>query len=92
MALSKGGVGLPVALLICWLGAVEARTTFSVRADHTAVAGPRLEHSLTLVLSYFPGDGEAVLLTEIDFDPQLLAVAGQPRRPGPPRCIRAGSR
>ena len=76
MALSKVGAGLPVALLICWLGAVEARTTFSVRADHAAVAGPGLEHALTLSLSYFPGDGEAVLLTEIDFDPQLLAVAG----------------
>ena len=76
IAFSKGRGGLPVALLICWLGAVEARTTFSVRADYSAVAGPRLEHSLTLVLSYFPGDGEAVLLTEIDFDPQLLAVAG----------------
>ena len=76
MALPKGRAGLPLALLICWLGTVEARTTFSVRSDCAAVAGPGLEHVLTLFLSYFPGDGEAVLLTEVDFDPKVLAVAG----------------
>ena len=76
MALPKGRVGLPLALLICWLGAVEARTTFSVRSDYAAVAGPGLEHVLTLFVSYFPGDGEAVLLTKVDFDPKVLAVAG----------------
>ena len=76
MAFFKGRAGLSLALVICWFGAVEGRTTFSVRTDHAAVAGPGLEHVLTLFLHYFPGDGEAVLLTEIDFDPQLLAVAG----------------
>lgn len=75
MTISKGRAGLPLALLICWLGAVEARTTFSVRSDYAAVAGPDLKNDLTLFLSYFPGDGEAVLLTEIDFDPERLAVA-----------------
>ena len=75
MAFSKGPAGLSLALLICWLGAVEARTTISVRTDHAAVAGPGLEHVLTLFLRYFPGDGEAVLLTEVGFDPNLLAVA-----------------
>ena len=41
-----------------------------------AVAGPGLEHDLAFFLSYFPGDGEAVLLTEVDFDPKVLTVAG----------------
>ena len=74
MLFSKGRVGLSFALLICWLGAGEARTTFSVRTDYATVAGPGLEQVLTLLLHYFPGDGEAVLLTEIEFDPGLLAV------------------
>ena len=74
MPFSKGRVGLSLAFLICWLGAGEARTTFSVRTDYAAVAGPGLEQVLTLLLHYFPGDGEAVLLTEIEFDPGLLAV------------------
>lgn len=51
---------------------IEARTTSVARVECATVAGPNVENSLSLFVSYFPGDGEAVLRTEIDFGNLLV--------------------
>ena len=52
----------------------EARTTFTAKFQEEAIAGPGLEQILTLLLRYFPGDGEAVVRCELSFDPAALDI------------------
>ena len=59
-----------------WLGVVvalwataapaSARSTLSMHLDQPAIAGPALEQQSILYLHYFPGDGEAIVRTEIE--------------------------
>jgi hypothetical protein len=63
--------------LTCWaLGSadVEGRSTFSARFDPESVAGPDITQKLLLVLSFFPGDGEAIVRAHVDFDNESLRV------------------
>jgi len=53
----------------------NARSTFTVRASTPGIAGPEISHVLTLYLHYFPGDGEAIVRSEIVFDPQQVNIA-----------------
>ena len=68
--------------MLCWslglglLGAAEiqARSTVMVRFTTQAVAGPDIRQTAMLLVRYFPGDGEAVLRTEIDYDASLFTL------------------
>ena len=58
------GLGVVIAL---WAAVVpaSARSTLSARLDQPAIAGPALDQQSTLYLHYFPGDGEAIVSTEL---------------------------
>ena len=73
---SRAPLAIVVCLLItvCGRGAAEARTTFSARFEPAAVAGPGILQQVALLLSYFPGDGEAVLRTRVRFDPESAVL------------------
>ena len=58
------GLGVVIAL---WAAVVpaSARSTLSARLDQPAIAGPALDQQSILYLHYFPGDGEAIVSTEL---------------------------
>lgn len=58
------GLGVVIAL---WAAVVpaSARSTLSARLDQPAIAGPALDQQAILYLHYFPGDGEAIVRTEL---------------------------
>ena len=58
-------LGVVVAL---WAAAapVSARSTLSMHLDQPAIAGPALDQQSILYLHYFPGDGEAIVRTELE--------------------------
>jgi len=49
---------------------VEGRSTFSARFDPQSIAGPGISQEIHLVLSFFPGDGEAIVRASVGFDPE----------------------
>ncbi len=58
--------GLSLVVVLGLLDAqAAARTTAAARFPAQAVAGPGVSHQVHLHVHYFPGDGEAVLRTEI---------------------------
>ena len=58
------GIWVVVAL---WAAVVpaSARSTLSARLDQPAIAGPALDQQSIVYLHYFPGDGEAIVSTEL---------------------------
>lgn len=59
------GLGVVVAL---WAAAApaSARSTLSMHLDQPAIAGPDLDQQAIFYLHYFPGDGEAIVRTELE--------------------------
>ena len=53
---------------------VEARSTFSARFDPSSVAGPGIPQDVLLLLSFFPGDGEAIVSARVGFDAESMQV------------------
>ena len=49
----------------------DARSTFTARFAYGTIVGPEIEQSALLLVHYFPGDGEAVLRSEITYDSSL---------------------
>ncbi len=66
-----------IALAVCcFFGQnVSARSTFTVRTDIAGIAGPDINYVLMLYLHYFPGDGEAIVGSELKIDPQEIELA-----------------
>jgi len=60
---------------------VQARSTLSARFEPQSVAGPKISQQVILVLSFFPGDGEAIMKASLGFDPaRIRAVSAESAR------------
>ena len=53
---------------------VEGRSTFSARFDPQSIAGPGISQEVNLVLSFFPGDGEAIVKASVGFDAEKVRL------------------
>ena len=58
------GLVVVVALWVA-VAPASARSTLSARLDQPAIAGPALDQQSILYLHYFPGDGEAIVRSEL---------------------------
>ncbi len=57
-------LGVVIALWAA-VGPASARSTLTARLDQPAIAGPALNQQSILYLHYFPGDGEAIVRTDL---------------------------
>ncbi|NKB68817.1 MAG: hypothetical protein GKR89_17260 [Candidatus Latescibacteria bacterium] len=53
-----------------------ARSTVLARFSAAAAAGADIEQTAVLLVHYFPGDGEAILQTQLEYDSHLFRLSG----------------